>query len=206
MTNFPYNYTVPGANNDPSVDQPDMLKNFQSIGGQSLTSSGIIGVDHVGFNAANGGTHLQVTYSSNNIPGAQTNPASTAYTNTGTATLVSENLFKNANGIFSLSAIKAFCCFNTSSTGATVPAINRLNTNSLIGRFSSGGTTSYTINLTTSAMISTTGCVFVSFSDYRAISTDQYNYTISPNTIIVNVKTIISETSPYRISVAVLQF
>lgn len=51
---FSYNTGVPATNNDPSVDQPDMLINTQSI-------NDIIGVDHVTFNSANGGTHNQVT-------------------------------------------------------------------------------------------------------------------------------------------------
>lgn len=47
---FTYNNLVPATNNDPSSDQPDMLINTQSI-------NSIIAVDHVGFNAANGGYH-----------------------------------------------------------------------------------------------------------------------------------------------------
>lgn len=61
MTNFSYNTGVPNAPNNPSIDQPVMLNNTQSI-------DGILDVDLVGFNADDGGTHKQVTFSSNNVP------------------------------------------------------------------------------------------------------------------------------------------
>lgn len=47
---FTYNNLVPATNNDPSADQPQMLINTQSI-------NSIIAVDHIGFNAGNGGYH-----------------------------------------------------------------------------------------------------------------------------------------------------
>lgn len=65
MSLYIYNAGVPNADNDPSVDQPDMLINAQSI-------AGIIGEDHVTFNNALGGTHKQVRFSSNNVPALPT--------------------------------------------------------------------------------------------------------------------------------------
>ena len=59
MTAYSYNNGVPSANNDPSVDQPNMLINTQSI-------NSLLGIDHVSFNAAGGGRHNQVTFAGNN--------------------------------------------------------------------------------------------------------------------------------------------
>jgi hypothetical protein len=66
MTAYSYNNGVPATNNDPSVDQPNMLINTQSI-------NSIIATDHVGFNSTGpaggiGGQHLQCTFNGNNVP------------------------------------------------------------------------------------------------------------------------------------------
>jgi hypothetical protein len=64
MSTFSYNTGVPAANNNPSVDQPEMLVNTASI-------ASIIAVDHVGFGGSIGGgdgRHNQVTFNSNNVP------------------------------------------------------------------------------------------------------------------------------------------
>jgi len=50
VATFSYENSVPNANNAPKNDQPDMLQNTQSI-------SGLIAVDHIGFNIPNGGYH-----------------------------------------------------------------------------------------------------------------------------------------------------
>lgn len=50
---FTYNNLVPGRNNNPSDDQQEMLINTQSI-------NSIVAVDHIGFNAANGGYHTVI--------------------------------------------------------------------------------------------------------------------------------------------------
>jgi len=60
---FNYDPTIPNPPNDPADDVSIMQTNSSSI-------SGLIAVDHVGFNVAAGGTHKQVTFSSNNIPSA----------------------------------------------------------------------------------------------------------------------------------------
>lgn len=52
---FPYNNGIPATNNDPSVDQPDMLINTQSI-------NGILATDHISFNAQNGGQHKAIHF------------------------------------------------------------------------------------------------------------------------------------------------
>ncbi len=54
MATYSYNRDIPEANNDPSVDQPDMKINTNSI-------DDLINVDHVSFELPNGGLHRQVT-------------------------------------------------------------------------------------------------------------------------------------------------
>ena len=54
MTTFSYNRDIPESGNDPSVDQPDLKINTNSI-------DDLINVDHVSFGLPNGGLHRQVT-------------------------------------------------------------------------------------------------------------------------------------------------
>lgn len=58
---IPYNNGIPAANNNPSTDQPNMKTNTDAI-------DTLLQVDHVSFNTASGGTHKQITFSSNNVP------------------------------------------------------------------------------------------------------------------------------------------
>ncbi len=53
MPSFTYNLNIPATNNNPSVDQPNMLTNNNSI-------NSILGVDHNSFNIANGGYHTVI--------------------------------------------------------------------------------------------------------------------------------------------------
>lgn len=73
MASFTFYSTIPAANNNPSQDQPKMLQNNDS-------TNQILAVDHVSFNTDNGGTHKQVTFSSNNAPSGYTFPV--LFTNT----------------------------------------------------------------------------------------------------------------------------
>lgn len=52
MPFIPYNTNIPAANNNPSVDQPDMQENTNS-------TESWVAVDHYGFNDNNGGLHKQ---------------------------------------------------------------------------------------------------------------------------------------------------
>lgn len=119
MPSISYNRDIPAALNNPSVDQPNMLTNTNS-------NDDIWDVDHYGFNTANGGWHAQATFPANNVPAAQTDPASVLYTNTGTDTTKSEAFFRNQNGIFPVSALKAAGTFVISSgaLGATLSSFN----------------------------------------------------------------------------------
>jgi hypothetical protein len=62
---FTYNQTIPAGPNNPSNDQPVMLANALSI-------YNIENVDHFGFNLPNGGTHKQVTLTSEETPAIPT--------------------------------------------------------------------------------------------------------------------------------------
>jgi hypothetical protein len=53
MTLFPYNLNIPAGPDNPSADRPLMTENTNSI-------SGIIAVDHVGFDLNNGGYHTVI--------------------------------------------------------------------------------------------------------------------------------------------------
>jgi len=52
---FTWNNNVPNAPNNPSVDQPNMLTNTQS-------DNSIWAVDHIGYNAVNGGIHNVIRF------------------------------------------------------------------------------------------------------------------------------------------------
>lgn len=58
-----YTLGIPAANDNPSTDQPNMLANNDN-------NSAIWAIDHVTFGTNPSGTHKQVTFSSNNVPGA----------------------------------------------------------------------------------------------------------------------------------------
>jgi len=63
MPNFPYSTGIPASTHNPSVDQPDMQTNTNSI-------DSIIGIDHFGFNSSsnNSGWHKQSTYVNETTP------------------------------------------------------------------------------------------------------------------------------------------
>jgi hypothetical protein len=103
---FTYNNSVPASANNPSVDQPNMLINTQSV-------NSILGVDHVSFNAVDGGTHQQVTFSSENTPVAQTDPSSVLYTTPGIASAIADIQFVNQNATFPINFIRAWASCTT---------------------------------------------------------------------------------------------
>lgn len=123
MTAFTFNVGVPATNNNPSVDQPDMLIN-------NVSNNAIWAVDHVTFNTAgsggagaSGGQHLQVTFNAKATPGAMVDPLAIVYTFDGVANTVHPQLyFKNSQGIFPLSSIRAFGSFLTVG-GTTAPTL-----------------------------------------------------------------------------------
>jgi len=155
MTLFNYNNNVPFTTNNPSVDQPQMLINTQSI-------SGIVAVDHIGFSANNGGTHVQTTFVSSTTPTPPTGVASVAYPTNGIAAPTIPNYaFQNANSIFLLNSIRAFALFQ-SAAGPVTTFLNQFGFASI-----SGSNTLY--NLTVNANVVTGNNVIV-FASMNATS------------------------------------
>jgi len=60
MTTFNYTPDIPDAQHDPSVDQPDMKINTNSI-------KNLIAVDHITFQAQNGGEHKSIHFNQDAI-------------------------------------------------------------------------------------------------------------------------------------------
>lgn len=117
---FTFNTGIPAANNNPSVDQPDMLIN-------NVSTDGILAVDHISFNALNGGTHKQMHMPSFTNPAVINGGASDGsviYSAAGSADATrAQSYFKNAfNVAFPVSLIKAYGIFDAAA--ATLNAIN----------------------------------------------------------------------------------
>lgn len=120
---FSFNANIPQATDNPAVSQGQILQNFSS-------TSGLVAVDHVGFNTTNGGQHNQVTIPTNNTPGAQTGLASTIYTGPGTAKNTTSQLFyKNGDVPYQISGVRAWGYCNTggviSSQSYNVSSVSR---------------------------------------------------------------------------------
>lgn len=98
-----YNRDIPDTPNNPSVDQPKMKTNTNSI-------DDIIAVDHISFNATNGGTHKQNSYtgfSTGTVIGGV--PGSVAYPAAGVADAThAQYYFKNAVNTYPLNYVKAW--------------------------------------------------------------------------------------------------
>ena len=115
MTDFDYNINVPATNNNPSTDQPEMLINAQS-------DFGIWNVDHIGFNANNGGTHQFMNLVAQGgyvAPPATTANASVYFSKSGVANNAAQAAFQNANATFPLNLIKAWAFCTTAGADAT---------------------------------------------------------------------------------------
>lgn len=159
---FTFNNNIPAANNNPSDDQPKMLQNNQ-------TAPLALAVDHVSFNDPDCGKHKQVTFVSENEPGAQTDPASTLYTGAGSASTNAQTFFRNEDGIFMVTPIRAFGLFTTSSGGNTLD-----NGYNVVSILENAGRTSITITLETNAVTGDDVQVFFSQSNSRSV-----NYTFT---------------------------
>lgn len=136
---FTFDNTIPAANNDPSADQPDLLINNQSI-------ASILDVDHIGFNQTSGGTHKQINFSSQNVPGAVADPAAIEFTTAGTVAVHPQLYYKNSQGTFPLSSIRAFGSFTLGATPAYV-ANSTFNVTGVVGYTPSSPLWTYTVTL-----------------------------------------------------------
>jgi hypothetical protein len=199
VANFPYDNSVPAANDDPSDDQPVMLSNVEQ-------SELIWDVDHVGFNADNGGTHLQTTFSSKNTPGAQTDPQSVLYTASGTASSVADLFYKNQNATFRPNAIKAAgriqCRANAGA--ATVVANASFNVVSAVQGATSASQTGISITLTTNAVVGTVAIPVVSL-ELAGIVGWVVSSSISGNVLSLNIFRSVGLGTDVFINFAILQ-
>lgn len=159
---FSYNNAIPGANNPPTNDQPGMLQNAASI-------FSLVAVDHVGFNTAGGGQHLQVTFNGIHVPSAPTGLNSIGFTNIGVAKPASAQLFyQNQDAVVQLSAVRAWGYFPNGATSLT-------QSYNVVSTSQSGF--NWTVNLATGAVIGTTFCVIASayplpsFPNHNCIAT-----------------------------------
>lgn len=184
---MPITYTrdIPDAPNNPSVDQGPMKTNTNSI-------DSIIAVDHYTFADIPSGTHKQVTISGKNAAGAQTDPASAIYTASGTASTVAQLTYRNQDGIFPLSCVRAWVSFaGTAAVGVIVP-IQSVN----IATVNKSATGTYQITPTANALTGTSLAVFVSVSRNPGNPTIAVvtNYSVSAGPVI-DIKTTISPNS-----------
>jgi len=169
-----YNLGIPDGPNNPSNDQPKMKTNTDAI--QTLIS-----VDHVGFNtngsAPNGvgGHHLQVSFDGKNLPLAQTDPQSVLFTGSGTASTISQLLYRNQNAIFPVSALRAFGVFQTAS-GAVTTLQNSYNLDS-VTPITGSGSGPYVIKLAPNVVTGNDVAILVSSS---GVVTYTYTFT-NPN-------------------------
>lgn len=139
---FTFSTTVPAAPNNPSVDQPDMLQN-------NVATNGILAVDHITFNASNGGTHQQMHMPAFTNPSAingGVSDGSVIYSAAGVAdTARAQIYYKNAFNLqIPLSLIKAYGCFDTAGT-----SLNTMNLSSSAFSGVSGYTLTMPANIVT---------------------------------------------------------
>jgi hypothetical protein len=168
---FSFNDGIPAAPNNPSVDQPIMLQN-------NVSTQGIMTVDHIGFNAANGGQHQWTQFpiaASFPTPPTPTAMNSVAFPAAGIANIaVAQYKFQTSLSTVFLSAVKAFAL----GTSGGILASQSFNVASIV-RNSVGN---YTVTLDANTVTGTDYAVFVS------------NTGNAGNTAIVNSYTILSAT------------
>lgn len=140
-SNLYFNSDIPASGNNPSRDQPEMLKNNQS-------NETIWTVDHTGFNENNSGTHQQVTFLGTTTQSTPTGNTSIAFTKPGSASTVPELFYINNHYTTQLSAIKAWGTFDTN--GSPLGTNQKLNID-LVSHFPTG---TYTITISANAISS----------------------------------------------------
>jgi len=172
---FTFNTGIPAANNDPSVDQPDMLSN-------NVSTNAILAVDHVTFNTANGGTHKQTTFIGKNPPGAQVDPTAVLYTNDGVANATHPQLrYRNSQGIFPISALRAAAVFQLVAVNGAVIPTNAFNIASIVASGPPAGKI-YTITLNANSVNSDDVIVSIDFSNINTGA----NYTFIGGVLTIN--------------------
>lgn len=177
MTTFSFNTLIPASNNNPSADQPEMQIN-------NLSTNNLLAVDHVSFNSTgpagpdgSGGQHLQVTFNGKNGGTKPKEPISILSTSAGTASIVAQLFFFNANVNIPISYTPAFGVYAGSSVNGVVAPVSQANITS-VTRTAKGG---YDVILATNAVQLQTFGVQVSAS-FRGLLGEAAiiaNYTIT---------------------------
>lgn len=172
---FTFNTNIPAAANDPSVDQPDMLTN-------NVSTKAIIAVDHLTFDTANGGNHLQVhlpLYTNPTIVNGSATQGSVLYGAAGVAdTAHAQCYFKNANNIvFQMSGIRAWAF----ATAAGITASQSVNVASIV-RTAGQPAGDFTITLTANATSSANYAVILSSAATALVGAPLMNYGILSTT------------------------
>lgn len=121
---FTYTRDIPDGPNNPSNDQPIMKINTNSI-------DDIVAVDHFSFNVTGGGKHKQITFFTENVPLAPTDPTSIAYTNVGTASTKAQMFFRNSEAIFPLNTLRAYGAYPGATVNGALVALNAFNVTSV---------------------------------------------------------------------------
>lgn len=199
MPTFTYNTDIPDAPNDPSVDQPKMKVNTNSI-------DDILEVDHISFNAANGGTHKQNTYPGYNVAGAQVGTASTAYTSTGTQVGVTDPFpayyWRNSQTILPLTAIRAYGFFTANAPAGTTTLLHRYN----IASTAYVNPKQFTVTLSAGAVAGTSvNNVVIFVSPDNTATTGSVNWSYSSGVLTINTQNNISVLAVVSFSVLFLQ-
>lgn len=159
MPAIDYNINTPSGGNVPLQDIAKMQTNTNSI-------NTFLNTDHYTFSSENAGWHKQLTLAGNNVPGTQSGLISTLYSNAGTASSSSSQLFfRNSLGgasaaYYHLNPIKAWAyCSGTVASP----------TNSVINSQSSGvtevvrsATGVYTVTMPANTVASSSYAVLVS--------------------------------------------
>ncbi len=141
-----YNLNIPDSANNPSVDQPKMQTNTNSI-------STIWGQDHYTFAETNFGQHRYVRLPTRVNPGVPVGVSADIYTEAPTTGAASQLNYQNSAGIFPLNALRAWG-FVDGTAGGVAMGVN-INTSV---KASSGV---YNITLTANAVSSNVFAVIV---------------------------------------------
>lgn len=190
---FPIDVNIPSTNNDPADDQPLIMQNFANI-------NGYLQVDHTNPAALGAGQHEQVTFNNKNIPGIQTDPTSTLYTDSGSASSVSQLLYKNQNATLPVSAVRAFGVFAAPVATGAITALNEYNIASAAAGVA-GSVTTYQITLIANVITGNNAVVLITLDTTTSATPQAYNYTL-----VGGVLTITTPTSHSLINFAILQF
>ena len=188
---FPIDVNIPAANNDPADDQPLIQQNFANI-------NGYLQVDHTNPAAIGAGQHEQVTFNDKNIPGVQTDPTSTLYTDSGSASSISQLLYKNQNITLPVSALRAFGVFASTAVIGPLTMLNEYNVSSAATTNNSPRT--FQINLTTNAVSSNNAVVLINAS--YSLTPPNINYSLAGGVLTLTV----TSGNAGLINFAVLQF